>query len=111
MVRYVAAFLLLLTGVFHVSVAFPNPTVMPLQVFGIIYFVLGVLLLFDIRSAKYLALIFPAIGGTSAIIGVKNWTTMITFLFAIDVVVVVCCVVLIIKRADSKATRNTTTNK
>ncbi len=73
-------------------------------VFGIIYFTIGVLLLMDLRFAPYLA-VFPLIGlGIGFfVVGIKNWTAMLTFLFAIDVAVIICCIRLILNRRPAMA--------
>ena len=105
-IRYLAASLLLLAGILHVPPIIKNPsdpTALPMLVFGIVYFTIGVLLYLDIKYSKYLGLIFPLIGLATGfgVVGIKNWTAMLTLLFAIDAVVAICCVVLILKRVKA----------
>jgi hypothetical protein len=100
-IRYVAAGLLLLTGVLHILPMMTKPSdpnSMPMLIFGIAYLAVGVLLILKIRFDTLLGVIFPVIGlGTGFfVVGVKNWTPMLTFLFAIDAVVVVCCLILLL---------------
>ena len=107
-IGYVAAFLLLLTGVLHVVLAikdFSDPTALPTLIFGIIYFAIGVLFSLGSKYGKYLGLIFPLIGLAAGfgVVGIRNWTPMLTFLFAIDAVVVICCVLLLLKQAKPRA--------
>lgn len=102
-ILYIAACLLLLTGVLHLIPIFKTPSdpnALPMMVFGILYFAVGVLLLMKKRFATYLGIIVPLIGlGTGIfVVGLKNWDTMLSFLFGIDVVVIVCCVVLLMKK-------------
>jgi hypothetical protein len=102
-IRYVAAGLLLLTGVLHLLPMLTKPSdpnSLPMLVFGIAYLAVGVLLILKVRFDTLLGVIFPAIGlGTGFfVVGVMNWTSMLTFLFAIDVVVVVCCIILMVNR-------------
>ena len=100
--RYLAASLLLLSGILHAIPIFTTPSdpnALPMLVFGIIYFTIGVLLLLDLRFSPYLG-IFPLIGlGIGFfVVGIRNWTAMLTFLFAIDVIVIICCILLILNR-------------
>ena len=123
-IRYLAACLLLLTGILHMRDIFYgnlDPTAFPLALFGIVYITIGFLLSLNIKYSKYLGLIFPLIElatGFSALgikylglifplielatgfgaVGIKNW---IKLLFAIDAVVVICCVLLILKRVKT----------
>jgi hypothetical protein len=111
-IRYLAAFLLLLTGVLHVSLTIANtsdPSAMPVLAFGIIYLAVAVLFFLGIKFAKYLGLVFPLIGLAAGfgVIGVRNWTGMQTLLFAINAVVAICCISLIVKRGHSEATQET----
>ena len=111
-IRYLAAFLLLLTGVLHVSLTIRNPSdpaALPVLVFGIIYLAVGLLLFLGIKFAKYLGLVFPLIGLVAGfgILGISNWTAMHTLLFAIDALVAICCVSLILKRGNTKVSQKT----
>ena len=102
-IRYLAASLLLLTGVLHILPIIKTPSgpnVVPMMVFGIIYFAIGVLLIMKIRFASLLGLIFPLIGlGIGFfVVGLKNWDTMLSFLFGIDAVVIICCLLLLLNK-------------
>lgn len=95
--RYTASVLLLGSGIAHVLLAllsFDDPQALPVLVFGIFYFTIGILLLANLRFAPALGIIFPLIGLAAGIlvIGIPNWTLMLTFLFIIDAVVVVLCI-------------------
>jgi hypothetical protein len=81
-----------------------DPSAIPMLVFGVVYFSIGVLLLLQIKYSTYLGVVFPLIGlGTGFfVVGLKNWTAMLTFLFAIDAVVVICCILLIRNQKTTK---------
>jgi len=96
-ILYVAACLLLLTGALHLIPIFKTPSdpnALPMLVFGILYFAVGVLLLMKKRFATYLGIIVPltGLGVGFFVVGLKNWDTMLSFLFGIDAVVIVCCI-------------------
>jgi uncharacterized membrane protein HdeD (DUF308 family) len=102
-IRYLAAGLLLLTGILHILPIIKTPSdpnSMPMLVFGIVYFAIGVLLIMKIRFDSLLGVIFPLIGlGTGFfVVGIKNWNTMLTLLFIIDAVVVICCLLLLMSK-------------
>jgi uncharacterized membrane protein HdeD (DUF308 family) len=97
--RYFVAILLLLTGVLHILPIFMTPwetTEMHMIAFGIIYFVLGLLLMLKRDFSPAWGIIFPMIGLVAGffVIGFQHWTTMLCILFAIDAVVVICCMIL-----------------
>jgi len=102
-IRYFAVCLLLLTGVLHIIPIIKTPSdpnAIPMLIFGIVYFTVGILLLLKVKYSDLLGVIFPIIGlGTGFfVVGLKNWDAMLTFLFAIDAVVVICCVLLLLNR-------------
>jgi uncharacterized membrane protein HdeD (DUF308 family) len=102
-IRYLAACLLLLTGVLHVIPIIKTPSdpnAVPMLVFGIVYFAIGVLLFLKVKYADLLGIIFPIIGLATGffMVGVKNWTAMLTFLFAIDALVLICCILLLLNK-------------
>ena len=102
-IRYSAVCLLLLTGVLHIIPIIKTPSdpnAVPMLIFGIVYFTIGILLLLKVKYSDLLGVIFPIIGlGTGFfVVGLKNWDAMLTFLFAIDAVVVICCVLLLLNR-------------
>jgi hypothetical protein len=101
--RYLSACLLLITGVLHILTIFKapsDPNALPMLVFGIVYFAVGVLLIIKVKFDTLLGVIFPVIGLITgfAVVGVKNWTTMLTLMFVIDAVVAVCCLILLLKK-------------
>jgi uncharacterized membrane protein HdeD (DUF308 family) len=105
-IRYLAAGLLLLTGVLHILPMFKTPSdpnSIPMLIFGIAYFAVGVMLIMKIKFDSLLGIIIPLIGlGVGLfMIGIKNWTAMLTFLFAIDAVVVICCLILLLNKKNS----------
>jgi uncharacterized membrane protein HdeD (DUF308 family) len=105
-IRYLAAGLLLLTGVLHILPMFKTPSdpnSIPMLIFGIAYFAVGVMLIMKIKYDSLLGIIIPLIGlGVGFfMIGIKNWTAMLTFLFAIDAVVIICCLILLLNKKDS----------
>ena len=105
-IRYLAAGLLLLTGILHIIPMFKTPSdpnSLPMLIFGIAYFAVGVLLIAKIRFDSLLGVIFPLVGlGTGFfVVGIKNWDTMLTFMFAIDAVVVVFCLILLLNKNKS----------
>jgi len=102
-IRYLAACLLLLTGVLHflpIIITPSDPNAIPTLVGSIIYLTIGVLLIMKIKFASLLGLIFPLIGlGTGFIVvGFKNWDSMLSFMFAIDAVVIICCLLLLLNK-------------
>ena len=105
-IRYLAAGLLLLTGVLHILPMFKTPSdpnSIPMLIFGIAYFAVGVMLIMKIRFDSLLGIIIPVIGlGVGLfMIGIKNWTTMLTLLFTIDAVVIICCLILLLNKKKS----------
>jgi len=107
-IRYLAALLLVITGVLHIAgyiTAPHDPGSLGMLAFGIIYGVTGLLLFTPRKYAVYMGLIFPIIGMTIAIIkfGVKDLGYMMTLLLLIDVVVIVCCAYLLLSRGESKS--------
>ena len=99
-IRYVAAFLFLLTGILHILPMFKpqiNSDAITVLIFGIIYLSIGVILLMKMKFGPILGIIFPLIGLAAGFlkIGIKNWDTMLSIMFVIDAVVIVCCVILL----------------
>jgi len=105
-IRYLAAGLLILTGVLHILPMFKTPSdpnSIPMLVFGIAYLTIGILLIMKIRFDSLLGIIVPLIGlGIGFfVIGIKNWNTMLTLMFIIDAVVVICCFILLLNKNKS----------
>ena len=102
-IRYLAAVLMLITGVMHMLPVFTkpeDPNALPMLGFGIVYFIIGILLILNKKIAEILGIIVPLIGlGIGFFkIGLKNWDTMLTIMFLIDAVVVICCIFLLMNR-------------
>ncbi len=73
-IRYVAALLLIISGVIHIVLYFKTPDdpgIMGVLAFGIIYAAIGLLLLMPNMYAVYLGLIFPIIGIIAVL--VRDW--------------------------------------
>jgi hypothetical protein len=105
-VRYSAALLLILTGILHALPFFNiprEPGVIPVLAFGIVYLGIGIWLIFDLKFATALGIIFPLLGLISGIIcdWVREIHSNANFLFAIDVIVFGCCTFLYLKRAKT----------
>jgi len=106
-IRYLAALLMVITGILHVLPMFKevkDPNAIPMLGFGIVYFAIGVLLFMDKKFSQILGIIFPLIGlGVGfGVVGLKNWDTMLTIMFIIDAVVVICCLILLLNRNKVK---------
>jgi hypothetical protein len=106
-IRYLAAFLMILTGVMHVLPIFKSPqdsNALPMLIFGIIYFGIGVLLILKHKYSYISGIVFPLIGlGTGFfVVGINNWDVILSIMFAIDAIVVICCVLLILNKSKSK---------
>jgi uncharacterized membrane protein HdeD (DUF308 family) len=99
-VRYIAALLLILTGILHALPFFKvpqEPNALPMLAFGIVYLTIGFLLIMNLKVAPVLGIIFPLLGLIAGflMIGLENFTAMLIFLFAIDVIVIGCCTYLV----------------
>jgi uncharacterized membrane protein HdeD (DUF308 family) len=106
-IRYVAAVLMLITGVMHMLPVFTtpeDPNALPMLGFGIAYFLIGVLLILNKKLAEILGIVVPFIGLAIGFfkIGLKNWDTMLTIMFIIDAVVIICCIFLLMNRNKVK---------
>lgn len=102
-IRYIASLFLILTGVLHtipLIKGVQDPNALPMFVFGIVYFSIGILLMLNLKIAPLLGIIFPLIGiGTGFfVIGLENWNVMLSFLIAIDFVVILCCFALLLRK-------------
>ena len=105
-IRYLAALLLVITGVLHIvdyATAPNDPGSLGILAFGIIYGVTGLLLFASKQYAMYLGIIFPVIGITIVVIkyGVMDLGYMMTLMLLIDIVVIVCCAYLILSKKKS----------
>lgn len=107
-IRYLAALLMLITGVMHILPIFKmpdDPNSLPMLGFGIAFLIVCVLLILNKKAGPVLGIIFTAAGlGVGFFkLGVSNWNTMLTIMFIIDAVVLVCCVILLLNRKNAKA--------
>jgi uncharacterized membrane protein HdeD (DUF308 family) len=107
-IRYVAAMLLIISGVLHIVMYFKtphDPGIMGVLIFGIIYAAIGLLLFMPNIYALYLGLLFPIIGIVTALvkIGIDNLGYLMILLLLIDIVVIICCAYLLINRARVKS--------
>jgi hypothetical protein len=102
-IRLIAACLLIFTGVLHIIPIIRNdgdPNAVPMLVFGIAYFLVGVLLYLKIKFSEYLGIVFPLAGLAVGffVVGLNKWTAMLTFLFAIDFIVLACCIAILLNK-------------
>ena len=105
-IRTLAAILLLISGALHAIVYFQapeNPGSIPILSFGVIYFIVGLLLFNKKKYPLYLGIILPLIGMTLSLIkfGMPELISM-SFLFKVlEIIAVVCCCMLLIKKPKS----------
>lgn len=109
--RYFAALLMLLTGILHVLPKFEIPRVpdaLPMLVFGIAYFTVGVLLIVNKKIATTLGIVFPLTGLVVGflVVGLRNWDTILSIMFLIDAVVIICCIILMFRNRTIGHTLN-----
>jgi len=102
-IRFLAAVLLVITGIWHVALFYRapgDPNGLPLLIFGILYGLIGLFMFTPKIIWVYLGLIVPLIGMTMAFvkIGMKNFDLTMRALMLIDIVVIVCCAYLILTR-------------
>jgi hypothetical protein len=100
-IRYFAALLMLISGVWHVALYFKAPAEWGIAAlaFGVLYFIIGLLLLRPKMIGVYLGLLpIVAVVAAPFMIGLKNLGLVMSALLIIDLVVFVCCVFLILKR-------------
>jgi len=106
-IRYLAAGLLLFTGLLHViqiitTKVIDTATVITV-IFGIIYLGLGVLLLRSGRIILWLAAILPLVGLLLAAVGMLTKPTMLGALFmVIDIAIAACCFTLLFRKGQKK---------
>jgi hypothetical protein len=102
-VRYMAAMLILISGIWHVIlyVIVPEYHLLLMLIFGVIYVVTSLLLFKTRKIGIYFGLIFPL----SALVGtliqesdLKNLDSTARILLLIAVVVFICCAYLIMTR-------------
>ena len=98
--RFIAAGLLLLTGLLHtVQILLTkviDPGVIITVAFGVIYLVLGFLLFRGKRTILWIAAIVPLVGIALAVIGMLTNPTVLGGVFIlIDIIISACCFYLI----------------
>jgi len=107
-IRFLAALLLVITGVMHLVLYFKapdDPAALGMLAFGVIFGVSGLLLFTSKMYAVMLGLVFPIIGMTAGIakFGLNDLSYTMALLYLIDVVVVICCTYLLLKRYKAKS--------
>lgn len=105
--RLVARILLSISGVLHIFACFQapgSPGSIPLLTFGVIYFLIGLLLFNSKNYPVYLAIIVPITGMSLSLIkfGIPGLISLSALFKALETIAVVCCIILLFK---SKKTR------
>ena len=95
-VRYLAAVLLLLTGIVHLILGIKAPgqsEVVLMILFGVAYFVAGLTLLLKPAAGTIMGMVFPLAGLLIGIfkLGPASWSTLFCILFAVDAVILIAC--------------------
>ena len=108
-VRYFAAVLMFATGVLHILPMFQTPrdeNAIPMLFFGLAFLLVGYLLIINQKRGPVIGILFTLLGLATGffMVGVKNWTTMLTIMFIIDAVVLICCVFLLLYKEKPKIT-------
>jgi vacuolar-type H+-ATPase subunit I/STV1 len=103
--RFLAVGLLLLSGLLHVvqitKAATLDAAIVITVTFGIIYLVLGSLLIRGSRTIFWLGAILPLVGLLLATVGMlTNPTLLGAFFIVSDIAVATCCFVLIFKKSE-----------
>jgi uncharacterized membrane protein HdeD (DUF308 family) len=106
-VRYFAAVLMFATGVMHILPMFKSPreeNALPMLFFGLAFLLVCVLLIMNQKRGPVAGILFTLVGLATGffMIGVKNWTTMLTIMFIIDAVVLICCILLLVYKEKPK---------
>ena len=100
-IRYLAAGLLCLAGVIHVTqlvMVELDAEIVISALFGVAYLIIGILLFQDNKTSYYAGAILPLIGALlGTMILLMEPTVLMAFLIAIDAVVVPSCFYLIFK--------------
>ena len=102
-IRLIAGILLVISGVLHVVMYIKtqdDPGSIGTLIFGIIYAATGLLLFTKQKYPVYLAVIFPLIGMTIALIkfGFPALTSLMALLVLIDILVIAGCIYILVKR-------------
>ncbi len=104
-IRFLAASLLMLTGIIHLALAVlaTGTAMVPLALFGVLYVIIGIGLFTGRRLFSYLGVIIPLVGacvGAYSCI-VMTPETIMLLLIAIDIAVILCCCYLILHKKSS----------
>ena len=104
-IRYLAAGLLLFTGLLHVIQIFTataiDAAILITVTFGVIYLVLGVLLLRGRRIVLWLAAFLPLVGLLLAPMGMLTKPTLLGALFmVIDIIIAAYCFTLLVRKEE-----------
>jgi hypothetical protein len=72
--------------------------------FGLAFLLVCVLLIMNQKRGPLAGILFTLVGLATGffMIGVKNWTTMLTIMFIIDAVVLICCILLLVYKEKPK---------
>ena len=102
-IRLIAGMLLVISGVLHVVMYIKtqnDPGSIGTLIFGIIYATTGLLLFTKQKYPVYLAMIFPLIGMTIALIkfGFPALTSLMALLVLIDILVIISCGYILMTR-------------
>jgi hypothetical protein len=103
--RQIAGVILLISGILHafVYLCSPGNTTIGLLVFGVLYFVVGLLLFGKGKNPLYLGIIVPLTGMTLSLIKmgipeIISWSALFKLL---SVSTIVCCCIVLLKKARS----------
>lgn len=107
-IRLLAAWLLLLTGILHLLFAFmpyAGSNFVPFIVFGIVYFLIGLLILSKKDLGIWLGLLVPLIPIVLIpnMIAHKTLGHKMMLLLGIDMVIIVCCLLIVLNKSKHKA--------
>lgn len=99
-IRYIAAILFLADGTGHIFLFIQEPSAgnsLVLLAFGILYFVIGILLFLKIKSSSILGIIFPLIGTIVGLVLIDpaELTLLFKILGITDAVIIILCSILL----------------
>jgi len=106
-IRHLAAGLLFLTGVLHIYLSIAESTreqFLPTLIFGIVYCILGFLILLKKRFAIWIGLILPLLPLTGSLVNVDFKTTdpMTFIVLGLDLAILLSCLILILSKSKSQ---------
>jgi len=105
LLRFLAALLMLISGVWHTVLFIKSPESVPLLVFGILFAIIGIVLFMSGKIGLYLGLL-PITGICAALIavGLRNFDFSMVVLVIIDIVVISICLYLILSKKEAVQT-------